>query len=241
MHGKKGWASTVAGWFVETDESNTRDSPDSNVAQYDQRDQVSGVSGGDGGDSAELSGGPGVDYSAPSPTENVFRKAPPPLVNGKVNFEAVFESAGVGEDEVDRVGKAADLLQSLPAGTDPIVKKQIVSASLKAFGVPIDKIIEAGVQEVRALDGYIRNSAADTEKLTQEADNRIKQYEQEIANIRKVMQDRVQEQQTVITECNSKKLEVQQILEFFGQEEVARVVKASPKLHDPSSATNAER
>ncbi|HVG39534.1 MAG TPA: hypothetical protein VM870_09605, partial [Pyrinomonadaceae bacterium] len=59
-----------------------------------------------------------------------------------------------------------------------------------------------------------------------------------IANIRRVMEERVQEQQAVVKSCNEKKLEVQQILEFFGRDKVASVVKASPKLHDPAE-TNA--
>ena len=107
-------------------------------------------------------------------------------------------------------------------------------ASLKAFGVPIEKIIEATVEEIQALDGYIRNGATDNEKLIQESDARIKQYEEEIKNIRAIMQQSVDEQQNLIRVCNDKKLEVQQVLEFFGQETVGKVVKASPKLHDPS-------
>jgi len=146
----------------------------------------------------------------------------------------VFESAGVDQEEQQRVARTTELLRSLPAGTDVAVKKQIVEASLKAFGVPIEKIIEATVQEIQALDGYIRNGAVDNEKLIQESDARIKQYEQEIQNIRSVMQQSVEEQQNLIKVCNDKKLEVQQVLEFFGQDTVAKVVKASPKLHDPS-------
>ena len=48
------------------------------------------------------------------------------------------------------------------------------------------------------------------------------------------MQQRVEEQNAVIQSCNTKKLEVQKVLEFFGQEAVARVVRESPKLHEPS-------
>jgi hypothetical protein len=48
------------------------------------------------------------------------------------------------------------------------------------------------------------------------------------------MQQSVEEQQQLIKVCNDKKLEVQQVLEFFGQDAVAKVVQASPKLHDPS-------
>jgi hypothetical protein len=36
--------------------------------------------------------------------------------------------------------------------------------------------------------------------------------------------------------CNAKKLEVQKVLEFFGQDAVARVVRESPKLHEPNPA-----
>jgi hypothetical protein len=43
----------------------------------------------------------------------------------------------------------------------------------------------------------------------------------------------VAEQQAVIAACNEKKLGIQKVLEFFGQETVARVVRDSPKLVEP--------
>ena len=107
-------------------------------------------------------------------------------------------------------------------------------ASLRAFNVPVEKIIESGAQELQALEAYIRAGAADVEKVTTEADERIKQYEEEIAKLKIVMQQRVDEQNKVMASCNSKKLEVQKVLEFFGQEAVARVVRESPKLHEPA-------
>ena len=214
MTDKKGWGQTVAGWFIE------RDEPDVPVAT-------------DFGD-VPAPPPPVETYTTPSPTQSVFQKSPPPPTGGQVDFAAVFEAAGVDQEEQQRVARTTELLRSLPAGTDVAVKKQIVEASLKAFGVPIEKIIEATVEEIQALDGYIRNGAADNETLIQESDARIKQYEQEIQNIRSVMQQSVEEQQSLIKMCNDKKLEVQQVLEFFGQETVASVVKASPKLHDPS-------
>ena len=217
MSDKKGWGSTVAGWFIERDEAPIPVETDS-------------------GGAPDPAPSPATDnYTTPSPTQSVFQKAPPPPTGGQVDFAAVFSAAGVDQDEQQRVQRTTDLLRSLPAGTDAAVKKQIVEASLKAFGVPIEKIIEATVEEIQALDGYLRNGAADNEKLIQESEARIKQYEQEIENIRNVMQQSVNEQQTLIKTCNDKKLEVQQVLEFFGQETVAKVVQASPKLHDPSA------
>ena len=219
MSDKKSWGSTVAGWFIERDEPET---------------QIKTESVDDSLESAETIRPVPENYTTPSPTQGVFQTAPPPPTGGQVDFNAVFSAAGVDAEEQQRVARTTDLLKSLPAGTDAAVKKQIVEASLKAFGVPIEKIIEATAEEIQALDGYIRNCAADNEKLIQESDARIKQYELEITNIRTVMQQSVEEQQNLIKTCNEKKLEVQQVLEFFGQDRVASVVKASPKLHDPS-------
>jgi len=220
MTDKKSWGSTVAGWFIERDEPQT-------PTEIESPENEAGVTAN------QVTSVPDI-YTTPSPTQGVFQTAPPPPTGGQIDFAAVFAAAGVDDEEQQRVARTTDLLRSLPAGTDAAVKKQIVEASLKAFGVPIEKIIEATAEEIQALDGYIRNCAADNEKLIQESDARIKQYELEIANIRTVMQQSVEEQQKLIKVCNEKKLEVQQVLEFFGRDKVASVVKASPKLHDPS-------
>lgn len=230
MTGKKGWGSTVAGWFIERDEDAGR-TPDAAMSADEAEAIINAASGA-------LPTSPQEAYANPSPTQNVFHTAPPPATGGQVDFEAVFDAAGVDTEERARVARTVELLRSLPAGTDAGVKKQIVEASLKAFGVPIEKIIEAGVEEIQALDGYIRNGAADNEKLMQESDARIKQYEEEIRNIRGIMQQSVAELQNVIKVCNDKKLEVQQVLEFFGQAKVAEVVRESPKLHDPSATSD---
>lgn len=209
MSDKKSWGSTVAGWFVVQDQH---------------------AADADSAAPSEAAAAP----SAPQPELNVFTGTPPPAApGGVVDFDKVYEAAGIGGEEQERVKRTLDLLDSLPPGTEEAVKKQIVSASLRAFGVPIDQIIEATAQEIQALEAYIRSGAADADKVTAEAEQRIKQYEEEIVKLRTVMQQRVTEQQAVVKSCNDKKLEVQKVLEFFGQDAVARVVRDSPKLHEP--------
>lgn len=226
MTDKKGWGSTVLGWFVVQN-----DQPGEEDAASLPADEIINKY-------ANISAAP-VDSSAateaPSAATDFSQTQPPALQGGQIDFEAVFETAGVDAQERERVTKAIELLRSLPPGTDAAVKKQIVEASLRAFGVPVEKIIEAGAEEIQALEFYLRSGAADTEKVIEESEQRMRDYEQEIKIIRQVMQERVLEQQTVIKSCNDKKLEIQQILEFFGQEKMASVVKASPKLHDPKS------
>lgn len=218
MSEKKNWGSTVLGWFVVRPEDEAGAAGDSAAADA----AVAAA--------AEYGADQPVVPAAQVPTMN----DPPPAPGGQVDFPAVYTAAGLEPEQQERVEKAASLLASLPADTAPAVKKQIVEASLKAFGVPIDKIIEAGVEEIQALEAYIRAGQGDTQKLLSESQSRIAQFEQEVQRIKQVMDERVQEQAAVVRVCNEKKLDVQRVLEFFGQEAVARVVRESPKLIDPS-------
>ena len=233
MPENKNWGDTVVGWFIVRDgeENQTASEPaadataDELIAKYAASTPYTADSSA--ADSVET----GAQNGAYVPSNY---GTPPPIVNGQVDFDAVFETGGVDADERERILKAKSLLDSLPEATDTAVKKQIVEASLKAFGVPIEKIVEAGVAEIEALEFYIRSGGSDTEKLLKESSERIAQYEQEIQNLRKIMEDCVKEQNTVIAACNGKKLEVQKVLEFFGRDVVAQVVKDSPKLHEPT-------
>jgi hypothetical protein len=211
MADRKGWGTTVLGWFVVQD--GDQDQPDA---------------------AAPAEASPAPAGPAPEPS-SFFVSAPPAAPSGEVAFDQVFEAAGIAAEERDRVSKTRDLLASLPVETDAAIKKQIVEASLKAFGVPIDRIIETGAAEIQALEAYIRVGEGDTQALLRESESRIRQFEEEVARIRTVMSARVQEQQAVVRACNEQKLGVQRVLEFFGQEAVARVVRESPRLHDPAS------
>jgi Pyruvate/2-oxoacid:ferredoxin oxidoreductase gamma subunit len=230
MSDSKNWGETVVGWFIVKDEDQNNPAAsadeadltaDELIAKYADQTPLSSDSG-EGATTMQTDNFVPSDY-----------KTPPPVENGQVDFVAVFESGGVDAEERERVEKAKSLLDSLPETTDFATKKQIVEASLKAFGVPIEKIIEAGVAEIEALEFYIRSGKTDTEKLLKESTERIQNYEQEIKNLRNIMEQRVAEQNTVVAACNAKKLETQKILEFFGRETVAQVVKDSPKLHEP--------
>jgi hypothetical protein len=234
---EKSWGDTVVGWFIVKDEDSAQSSrseadltADELIAKYASQTPLTA----EGGNAADAS----VQAEQPQPSAANQVPAnygtPPPVVDGKVDFDAVFETGGVDDEERERILKAKSLLDSLPESTDVTVKKQIVEASLNAFGVPIEKIIEAGVAEIQALEFYIRSGGSDTEKVLQDGTARIQQYEQEIQNLRKIMEDRVKEQNSVVAACNAKKLEVQKVLEFFGRDAVAQVVKESPKLQEPT-------
>src|SRR5207244_138487 len=133
MTDKKTWGSTVAGWFV------VHDQPQGSDATEDDA----------------------IRAAATAPPLDVFTSAPPAAKGGKVEFEQVFDAAGIEAAERERVSRTLDLLNSLPPGTDETVKKQIVMASLRAFGVPVEQIVEATAQQLQALEAYIRGGASD--------------------------------------------------------------------------------
>jgi len=87
------------------------------------------------------------------------------LASRSESRRALLISAGIDAEMRAHCAKAGQLLATLPTQADPAVKKQIVEASLNAFGVPIAKIIEAGVHEVQALEGYIQADARDRGRI----------------------------------------------------------------------------
>lgn len=212
---KSGWGSTVLGWFVT-------------------REGEEGKRGEAGAEDADaLIAKYANETPGAAPPELKLQGELPKAQGGQVDYPAVFRAAGIADEEQGRIDKARNLLGTLPADTPREVKKQIVEASLKAFGYPLEKIIETGAQEIQALEVYIQTGQRDTQALLVESQKRLEELTVEMANVKKVMEDQVASQYALANACNEEKLRVQQVLEFFGQDAVARVVRESPKLHDP--------
>src|SRR5688572_31135606 len=73
MSDKKGWGSTVAGWFIERDEPETPVETDFGDVPVQPSPAAT------------------ENYTTPSPTQSVFQKAPPPPTGGQVDFAAVLD------------------------------------------------------------------------------------------------------------------------------------------------------
>jgi len=210
---KKGFGSTVLGWFVvkEGDDEPHKDaSADDLIAKY-------------AGDAPPAAAPPEVQLTGELPKAQ----------GGNVDFPAVYRAANINDEEQGRIDKARSLLGTLPKETPKEVKKQIVEASLKAFGYPIDKIIETGAAEIQSLEIYIQEGKRQTQSLLEQSTKRLDDLNKEIAQVKELMDQQVKGQYDLERVCNDAKLQVQEVLEFFGQEAVARVVKESPRLHEP--------
>ena len=133
----------------------------------------------------------------------------------QVDFDAVFKGAGMDGAELDRVRKAEELLKSLPEATPLEIKRQIVEASLKAFGFDIAKIIGAANMQLKALDTYVKVNETQTAKAITDAQTQIAQLEDKVISLRADITKRTETLAGVSTAAEARKGQVHQVLAFF--------------------------
>jgi hypothetical protein len=219
MSEKKGWARGLKGLFVEPDEPRADGEPEPPATAPAEATPAA----------QEPTASPAVRVppgAAPRGPAGAFPGQPAGAPPGKLDFAAIYTAAGIGPEEQERIAKAAELLHALPEGTE--AARHIVEASLKAFGVPVEKILAAGDREMQALDAYAEADAADTRQVLDDSNRKIAQYEQEIQRIRQVMGERVAAQQGVARGCAAGKLELAQVLGFFGHAPATAAAAAAP-------------
>src|SRR5262245_38850340 len=92
-----------------------------------------------------------TEEEAPAAKPVVAKKpAPPPVIvppgepHDATAFAQVYRAGGVAEEDRERLAKVVSLVESLPSEAPFEVKRTIVSASLAAFGVPIDGVLATG-------------------------------------------------------------------------------------------------
>ena len=221
----------MLGWFVvrENEEQGPESTTEELIEKYERKAAAAAPAA-----VAARGNGPAAAHAPPPPPAVKLNSAVPKIIAGSTPTASVlaqvYRSAEIDDEEQERVEKAMTLLTSLPNETPKEIKKQIVEASMKAFGIPVDQIIETGAQEIQALDAFIKHGEAQTQSVLSDARARVIKLDAEIAEIKKLMELQVGTQESLARATNEQKLRVQAVLEFFGQEAVARVVRESPKL-----------
>lgn len=133
----------------------------------------------------------------------------------KVDFDGVFKNAGIDPQALDRVRKAEELLKNLPDSASDEVKRQIVEASLKAFGFEISKILEAVVTQTKALDTYVRINEQQTAKAITDAQAQIAKLEDQVITLRADIDKRTTALASIAAAADVRKRQVSKVLDFF--------------------------
>ncbi len=221
MPDEKGLGSKILGVFFEVDPQKGQAAP----ADGDSADAVPEQSAADiVAELAKQSGNPAKKPAVPGPGATAVpaparpaaaAAAGPPAAPANVDFDSVFKNAGMDSGELDRVRKAEELLKSLPEATPQDVKRQIVEASLKAFGFDIAKIASGAQNQMKALETFVRVNEQQTAKAITDAQNKISQLEEQIINLRVDIDKRTQNLASVAAAADVRKSQVQKVLEFF--------------------------
>ena len=217
MPEEKGLGSKLLGLFVERKDG----TPDEGTPA---------VEGSDGEKTpaelvAELAGqavpkkGPAAPIAAPhTPTPGPRPTMPAPsgpVTPAQVDFDAVFKTTGLDASDLDRVRKAEELLKGLPEATPVEVKRQIVEASLKAFGFDVAKIIGAAQNQLKALDTYVRLNEQATAKGITDAQTQIAQLEDKVISLRADINKRTDQLASINAAAEGRKVQVHSVLQFF--------------------------
>lgn len=115
----------------------------------------------------------------------------------------------------DRLAKVTRLLESLPANAAPDVKREIVAASLEAFGVSIDGILAAGRGALDALDAHVADGQAKSEAIRADAERQIARLAAEIEELRKRVTEAASLQQELARRASAERARVRVVIDFF--------------------------
>lgn len=214
---KKGLGDKVIGWFiVREDDGSAAAASEPTAPDTDNRAE----------DVEVPSASP-----APAPAPSRLTGAPlvpPGKAHDGATFRGVYRAAGVADEAYDRVEKALALVASLPESTPVEVRRTIVEASLKAFGVPVDGILDAASAELGALDAYVAEGDKRTREIELDAKARIERLTREIAEIQRLVELQRTTHGELVRATANERDRVGHVFDFFGRE--AEPLAAEKKL-----------
>lgn len=206
MAEQKGLGSKLLGIFVESDDSSEPTAgADSGKTPAEIVAELAGKSG--------ATKAPAAPVEPPAPALKLDKLSA--AQGAPADFSAIFRDAGMDAAELDRVKKAEELLRSLPEATPIAVKKQIVEASLRAFGFEVEKIVAAAQNQKRALDTYVKVNETATAKAITEANAQIQSLNEKIAALRADIEKRTAGLSAIGSAAQARKTDVQKVIDFF--------------------------
>lgn len=220
MPEEKGLGKKLLGLFVEVKEGTPDEGTPAVEADAEGREKTPAELVAElAGQSAPRKGPPGAGaapMSSPAPAARLAVPAPSgPVTAAKVDFDAVFKTTGLDASDLDRVRKAEELLRGLPESTPVEVKRQIVEASLKAFGFDVAKIVGAAQQQLKALDTWVRLNEQQTVKGINDATAQIAQLEDKVISLKAEINKKTENLASLTAAAEDRKGQVNQVLGFF--------------------------
>src|SRR5262245_47459367 len=131
-----------------------------------------------------------------------------------VDIAAIYSSAKIGTDELDRVARAEELLHQLPRKAPHT--REIVEVTFRAFGVDQAKILDAAKKQLGALEAFVRFSHEQTQHILEVSTQRIADLQAEIERCRQAAAQATREGEDRARTVNNELIKVQHVVQFFG-------------------------
>ena len=228
MPEEKGLGSKLLGLFVESGKTEETPAEGQAAVEKSPADIVAELANMSGGKKGAGGAPVAAKAGAPAAAPLSIPKPTGPIPEVTVDFDAVFKGAGMDAAELDRVRKAEELLKSLPEATPQDIKRQIVEASLKAFGFETAKIVAAAQNQQKALDTYVTVNGKQTATAITNAQKEIATLDDKIISLKADIEKKTAMLAGVTTAAETRKVQIGKVLEFF-QGAGSAPAAASPK------------
>lgn len=141
-----------------------------------------------------------------------------PVPDVSVDLGKVAQAAGVGPEAQDLVCRVRELMRGLPAEAPVEMRRAIVEASLRAFGISVGKIVEAVHLHERALEQAAREEEQKTQQDIRGWGDRIDELLQEAEKLRLQVRAKQDARRGMDAACRRHQAELREVLGFFGPE-----------------------
>ncbi|MBI4531261.1 MAG: hypothetical protein HY709_07030 [Candidatus Latescibacteria bacterium] len=138
-----------------------------------------------------------------------------PAPDGKVDFQAVFRSAGiVGDTPFATAEKAMELrknFSALPQAT----QVESVEATLKTFGIAEQTVVADTVAKGEAIEAYLEGTQRETKEIVGAINTEIAELTKQIEEKKRKVQERMAFQETVNRRCQEEMEKYADLVRFF--------------------------
>lgn len=134
---------------------------------------------------------------------------------GKVDFKAIFQSAGIAETNpfatAEKVIELRKNFSSLPEAT----QVESVEATLKTFGISESQVVSDATAKGEAIELYMQMSQEEINATVNRVNEEIAKLNQQIEQKKKEVQERLAHQDLINKSCEAEMKKYEDILRFL--------------------------
>lgn len=138
-----------------------------------------------------------------------------PAPDGQVDFQTVFSSAGIVNENLFATAEKAMELRGNFSALPQTTQVESVEATLKTFGIAEHTIVADAVAKGEAIDAYLESAQQETKHIVETVNAEIAELTEQIETKKKKVQERMAFQDTVNRRCREGMERYADLIRFF--------------------------